>query len=220
MPVTPAVRLEPGERKAALRQVAGRIPASSPVPAAERRLEVRGAAAALFPSGIRKGTAVALPSPRPALDAAALRLTLALAAGTTPVDGWVAAVGVPALGVVAAAEAGLPLDRLVFLAAPESTWGTVTIAAVDAFDVVVVNAPARPRAAEVRRLAARARERGAVLLVTGTGARAWPAEAHAAVASATWDGLGSGHGHLESCRLTVALEGRGGIRSRRVELVA
>ena len=143
-----------------------------------------------------------------------------LAAGITPVDGWVAAVGVPALGVVAASEAGLALDRLVFLAASDATWGTVTIAAVDAFDVVVVNAPPRPRAAEVRRLAARARERGAVLLVTGAGARAWPAEARAAVTAASWDGLGHGHGHLESCRLMVALDGRGAIRSRRVELVA
>jgi hypothetical protein len=124
---------------------------------------------------------------------------------------------------VAAAEAGLALDHLVFLAAPTTVWGTVAVAAVDAFDVVVLAVPPRPRLAEVRRLAGRARERGTTVITTGPGATAWASggncEARVVTSAVVWDGLGDGHGALRSCRVTVELDGRGSVRSRQVDLL-
>lgn len=148
-----------------------------------------------------------------------MRNAVTLAAGVVPADGWVAAVGVPSLGVLAAAEAGLALDRLVFFAAPATVWGTVAIAAVDAFDVVVLAVPARPRAAEVRRLAGRARERGNTVIAIGAGVAAWGGEARLLTSAVAWDGLGDGHGTLRSCRVTVDLDGRGSVRPRQADLV-
>jgi hypothetical protein len=156
---------------------------------------------------------------RPSLEGAAMRNAITLAAGVVPNDGWVAAVGVPSLGVLAAAEAGLALERLVFFAAPTTLWGTVAVAAVDAFDVVVLSVPARPRAAELRRLGTRTRERGNTVIAIGPGAPAWGGEARLLTSSVAWDGLGDGHGTLRSCRVSIELDGRGAVRPRQVDLV-
>jgi hypothetical protein len=201
-----------------LRAIAGKVQ-SSPVLASQRPRPVRGPYAEVFPNGLRPGTSVAVTAARGQLEAAALRNAIALAAGVVPPDGWVAAVGVPSMGVVAAAEAGLALDHLVFLAAPTTAWATVAIAAVEAFDVVVLAVPTRPRLAEVRRLAGRARERGTTVIATGPGASAWGSEARVVTAAVAWDGLGDGHGVLRSCRVTVELDGRGSVRARQVDLV-
>jgi hypothetical protein len=158
---------------------------------------------------------------RPALEAAALRNAITLAAGVVPHDGWVAAVGLPSVGVLAAAEVGLALDHLVFFAVPpgQKHWGTVSVAAVDAFDVVVLAVPARPRLAEVRRLVGRARERGTTIIATGAGASAWGGEARVNTAAVDWEGLGCGYGTLRECRVTIELDGRGSVRPRRLDLV-
>jgi hypothetical protein len=57
-----------------------------------------------------------------------------------------------------------------------------------------------------RRLSARARHRGAVLLPFGS----WPgADLELSASAMRWTGLGSGHGHLTGCELVVTAEGRG-----------
>ena len=206
------------DQRAQLRAVAGRVQ-STPVLASQRPRPVRGPYAEVFPHGLRPGASVAFTAARASLDAAALRGAITMAAGVVPPDGWVAAVGVPSIGVLAAAEAGLALDHLVFLAAPTSVWGTVAVAAVDAFDVVVLAVPARPKLAELRRLAGRARERGATVIATGAGARTWGGEARLTTSDVTWEGVGDGHGSLRTCRVTVDLDGRGAVRARQVSLV-
>lgn len=177
----------------------------------------------MFPHGLRPGTSVAVRAGRPALESAAMRSAIALAAGVVPPDGWVAAVGVASIGVLAAAEAGLPLERLVFLAAPTTAWATVAIAAVDAFDVVVLSVPTRPRLAEIRRLSGRARERGNTVIAIGPGAATWASggnsEARLVASAIDWCGLGEGHGTLQSCRVSIELDGRGSVQSRQVDLV-
>jgi hypothetical protein len=98
------------------------------------------------------------------------------------------------------------------VASPGDDWPTITAALLDAFDVVLLQA-ARPN----RRLEARARERGAVLVVAGD----WPgADVRLSVARSMWEGLGDGHGHLRRHRLEVVATGRrAAARERRVELV-
>ena len=92
-------------------------------------------------------------------------LALALAAGPSAAGSWVAVVGRADLGLSSAAEMGVDLDRLALVAEPPPEgWATVVAALIGAVDVVVV-APSHPvRMADARRLAARARERGTVLI--------------------------------------------------------
>jgi hypothetical protein len=146
-------------------------------------------------------------------------LALSLVAEASASGSWVAAVGLPDLGVVAAAEAGIALDRLTLVPAPtRRNWAAVVAALLDAIDVVLVRPPAGVRAADTRRLAARARERGSVLVPLGDG---WtdPVDLHLAVTASRWRGLGQGHGRLEARWVEVAAAGRGAAaRERHVHL--
>jgi hypothetical protein len=148
-----------------------------------------------------------------------LALALALVAGASAAGSWVVAVGLPDLGVVAAAEAGIVLERLVLVPrVGAAAWGTVVAALLDAIDVVLVQPPAWLPAAVARRLAARARERRSVLLPVGD---AWPIQPdlRLAVTASQWEGLGQGFGRLEARKVEVAAAGRGAAAlERRVKL--
>lgn len=185
--------------------------------AAERTLPVPAPFAAALPGGgLRQGSMVGLVGPGATSLAAAL-LKEASTAGS-----WVAAVGLPALGLAAVAELGLDLERLVLVASPPpERWGAVTAALVDAFDAVLVQPGHRVRPADARRLEARTRERGAVLIQVGGRADAWPhaPDLNLAVTATRWTGLHDGHGRLQARRVTVEIEGRRrAARARRLEL--
>jgi len=175
-----------------------------PVTTADTRLvEVPGALGGLFPEGgIRRGSTVAITS-----AAGGHSLALALAGQVTGGGGWVAAVGVPSLGLVAAAEMGVRLDRLALIPEPGDRWASSAAALLDGFDLVLIRPPGRVGATEGRRLSARARERGTVLVLLGG---TWP-EAPDVRLTATrsdWSGLGVGHGHLQARRMEVESTGR------------
>jgi hypothetical protein len=171
----------------------------------------------VLPGGLRRGTTVGV--------GASTSLALAVLAGPVQDGSWIAAVGVSSLGLAAASELGVSLDRLVLVAAPPAdAWATVVATLVDAFDAVLVR-PHRPaKATDARRLAARARERGAVLVVLdghGRDDRAWPEapEVRMAITASEWVGLGAGHGHLRARRVVVEADGRRAhARPRRAEL--
>jgi hypothetical protein len=178
----------------------------------ERALPVPAPLAPLLPGEhLRRGSTVAVRR--------SVALALALVAEASASGSWVAAVGLPDLGVVAAAEAGIVLDRLALVPAPtRRTWAAVVAALLDAIDVVLVRPPAGVRVADTRRLAARARERGSVLVPLGD---AWtdPVDLHLEVTASRWRGLGQGHGHLEARWVEVAAGGRGAAaRERHVHL--
>ena len=86
--------------------------------------------------------------------------------------------------------------------------------------------PPRVRMGDARRLAARARERGAVLValesVPGTKPVVWPAEAalRLHVQAGPWRGLDAGHGLLSERDLQVRVEGRGAAREGLVGALA
>ena len=170
--------------------------------AGEQFLPVPHALEPLLPDrGLRRGGTVAVDG--------SLALALALVAGASAAGSWVVAVGLPDLGVVAAAEAGIVLERLALVPRASATaWGTVVAALLDAIDVVLVRPPGRLPAAVARRLAARARERRSVLLPVGD---AWPIppDLRLAVTASRWEGLGQGHGRLEARKVEVAAAGRG-----------
>jgi hypothetical protein len=134
-------------------------------------------------------------------------LALALVGAVTDRDGWAAAVGLPHLGLVAAAELGVRLERLALVPAPGEQWAVVVAALVDGIDLLLLRPPVRVRSSEARQLSARARERGAVMVVLDPG---WPEppDLRLAVSRSDWDGLGAGYGYLQSRRAEVVLTGR------------
>jgi hypothetical protein len=177
----------------------------------ERRLPVVAALRPLLPGrGLRRGTTVTV--------SRSAALALALVAGASAAGSWMAAVGLPDLGIVAAAETGIALERLALVPTPGArAWPAVVAALLDAVDVVLVRAPARLPPAQARRLAARARERGAVLVPLG----AWPgpADLRLAVTASTWSGLGQGHGNLQARQVEVLVAGRGAATRERRALL-
>lgn len=170
--------------------------------------------------GLRRGSTVTVAGPvrRPW---GATALALALAAGPSQSGSWVAVVGQPDLHPGGAAVLGLQLDRLVLVPEPGRHWATVVGALLDALDVVVAVPPPALRPADARRLAGRARERGAVLIPLLVDGRSWVegADVRLAVSGARWYGLERGHGLLASRVVEVAATGRGAAgRQRRIHL--
>lgn len=164
-----------------------------------------------------------LPGLRPGGTAAittapgATSLLLALLAKASGSGAWIGVVGRPDLGIVAAAEAGLRLERLALVPHPGADLVAVTTALLDGLDVVAVAGAAAVRAADRQRLAARARQRGAVLVALG----GWPgADVALTCTDIRWVGLGAGVGRLRTRRLWVQARGRGlGPAGREVELL-
>jgi len=178
--------------------VAGTSPVSL---AGSRVLPVAAPLEPLLPDGLRRGSVVAVEG--------STSLALAVLAGPSAAGSWCAAVGLPSLGLVAAAELGVALERLALVASPGAAegWATVVAALVDAMDVVLVRPPAHLRPGDARRLAARARERGAVLVAAGRWSER--TDVRLRVTARVWEGLGLGHGRLRARRVDVVAEGRG-----------
>lgn len=150
-----------------------------------------------------------------------MSLALALLAGPSAAGSWGALVGVPEVGVAAASELGVDLDRLVLIPWPSDAWATVVAALTDAIDVVVVRPPGQVAGNNARRLAARARQRGAVLvgLVTGE-LHGWEgADLRLIATDQQWHGLGDGYGRLRARSMTVRVSGRGGAAVPREEQI-
>jgi len=96
----------------------------------------------------------------------ATSLALSLMAAGSQDGSWAAVIGLPELGLVAAAEHGLVLDRLALIDAPPTRRGAELVAAVlDGVDLVLLDARMALSGVESRRIAARLRERGSVLIM-------------------------------------------------------
>ncbi|HYJ67446.1 MAG TPA: hypothetical protein VEX15_07260 [Nocardioidaceae bacterium] len=143
-------------------------------------------------------------------------LTMALVAGPSAAGAWCGVVGMPGFAAPTAADLGIDLDRLVLVPDPGSRWLSVVGALIDSLAVVVVRPPTAVRDAEAARIAARLRQREAVLITCG----AWPRhEANLAITESSWLGVGAGHGHLTARQATISVEGRGtAVRPRQARL--
>ncbi|MEV4628347.1 hypothetical protein AB0J90_18960 [Micromonospora sp. NPDC049523] len=182
-------------------------PASAPDAAgAYRTLPVLPELIGLLPNrGLRRGSTVAVGTGQPARSGGT-SLLLALLAEASRAGSWCAVVGVPTLGMVAAAELGIALDRLALVPHPGPEWATVVAALIDGVDVVVIAVPGTVSATVTDRLAARARQRGSVLLPYGQWAGA---DVTLQVVAGAWEGLGQGRGRLRRREVTVSARGRG-----------
>lgn len=161
-------------------------------------LPVPSALAALLPGGgLRPGSSYSL--------GRSMSLLFALLAQPSQDGAWCAVVGMPGLGAEAAQAVGVDLSRLVLIPDPGERWLAVTATVAEVLPVVAVRPPARAKDSDVARLAARMREREAVLLVQGP----WPqTEAMIDIGDPSWSGLGDGYGMLSGRELTVTVSSR------------
>jgi hypothetical protein len=163
--------------------------------------------------GLRRGSTIGI---------ASASVLLALLAEASQGGSWCAVVGLPTLGVAAAAELGVALDRFALVPNPGPDWPTVVAALLDGFDIVVVSAsgagtnstaPGAVAPVVASRLAARARQRGAVLVPYGS----WPSvDLTLAAVDPMWHGIEAGRGRLRGRQLTVVARGRGAASAPRV----
>jgi hypothetical protein len=186
--------------------------------AGTRLLAVVPSLAPLLPeAGLRRGNVLAVTG-----GGGSTSLLVSLVAGAMAEGSWVGVVGLPALGLEAASRLGLRLDHLALIPSPGAQWTEVVGALVDSVDVVAVVPPGRCRPGDARRLVARTRERGAVMVVVGSRlATAWPepVDLQLEVDTSSWHGLASGDGTLQRRSVTVRSFGRrAGARERRVRL--
>lgn len=160
--------------------------------------------------GLRRGATVTVAG-LPDRSWGATALALALVAEASRSGSWAAVVGCPELHPVGAAALGVDLCRLALVPSPGRHWATVVGALIDALDVVVAVPPPALRGPDARRLAARARERQAVLIPLMASGGRWVegADVRLAVVGAEWKGLERGHGLLASRVVEVTGTGRG-----------
>lgn len=163
-------------------------------------LPVPAPLAALLPEGgLVKGAVVEY--------AGAGSLLTGLLAAVTAAGGHVAVVGLPRLGLLAAAEMGAHLGRLAVIPDPGPDPLEIASVLLDGLDLVVLGLGGRAvPPSRTRVLAARARSKGATLVVTGGGWSGSVLRIDARVAG--YDGLGRGRGRLRTVRLDVCVRGR------------
>ncbi|GAA4021450.1 hypothetical protein GCM10022247_52040 [Allokutzneria multivorans] len=148
--------------------------------------------------GLRRGATIALRG--------STSLLFAVLASATAEGSWAAVVGLPGLSVLAAAEAGIAVQRLALVPRPGTQLGEVVAALADGIDLVAFTGTATLGTAQVRKLSARVRQRGTVLLPLGP----WPsADVHLRCANTRWHGTGAGDGHLTHREVDIHATGRG-----------
>jgi hypothetical protein len=193
--------------------LAERFPELTAVAAGERTLPVHESLVGLLPA-LQRGSTVACGG------RAGVSLALALAAAPSREGAWVGVAGLAELGIRAAAEMGVALERLVMITG-DPPWGDVLTAMIDGFDVVVLG----PRVGQgigrlgggaARRLQARAQSRGVVMLTVGV--PMFGADLQFTADGDEWVGLGDGHGVASGRRVLVELSGRRMPRARRATM--
>jgi len=171
-------------------------------------LPVAPALREVLPDGLRRGSTVSV--------SGSMSLLLALLGAASGDGAWCALVGFPRLSAEAAAEYGVDLSRLAFVPAPGSGWTTAVGALLDAVDIVAARPPRGRGLApgDVRRLAARARSKNAVLVPYVSDS--WPgADVRLHAQAGEWSGIGRGRGRLRARRVDVVAAGKGTAARRR-----
>ncbi|MGH3905905.1 MAG: hypothetical protein ACRDTE_17255 [Pseudonocardiaceae bacterium] len=169
------------------------------VPVSRAPFPVAEPLAPLLPGGgLRRGSVVAVRG--------STALLLALLAAATAQGAWAVVVGVDDLGVLAAAEAGVRVQRLALVPRPGPDPALAVAALLDGVGLVALAGADRVPPGARRSLAARARQRGAVLLPLGQ----WPgADIELRCRTEAWHGAESGHGRLRGREVQVHATGRG-----------
>jgi len=180
--------------------------------ARDRALTVPGSLGDQLPGGaVWRGAVVTVEG---TVGSGATSAAMAIVAAATAVGEWAAVVDSSGTwGALAAADAGVALDRCAVVRPSTrfslDQWAAVVAALLDGTSVVVAEVPRHARAADARRLVARARERRTVLVSLCAPRITWPADAALRIRAdgGVWHGLGAGHGLLAGCTWAVTVHG-------------
>lgn len=159
--------------------------------------------------GLQVGTVYSV-SPSPSL-------LFALMSAVSQRGSWCAAVGMPTLGLEAAASFGVELSRLILVPEPGERWLAVVSALAEVVPLIAVSPGSRVGDADASRLTARLRDRGCTVLTTSP----WPqSEGMISLHDPHWEGIGEGWGLLSDRTVTVTAQTRATPRpqSLRVQL--
>lgn len=194
-----------GGRENQLRVLRELVGTTRPVTIADERIvPVVDGLDHLLDGGLRRGTTVGV--------AGAVGVTstaLSLCARATSSGLWMGCLNIPSMGWAAADALGVDLRRVVSVDVPPLDLVDAAAAMVDVFDLVVCDGLEGMSSSQSRRLSARVRERGCVLLVIGADMGAGgSADVVVEVDEVTWTGLGEGCGRLRSRSSRVTVRGR------------
>ncbi|MEV7528168.1 hypothetical protein [Agrococcus sediminis] len=142
-------------------------------------------------------------------------LALACLGAAMPAGAWGAIVGMPDLGVEAARDLGVPIERIALVPHPGRAWFDVVASLAEAMPVVLAASPGRVTHTDAARIAARLRQASSTLLVAGP----WP-NAATVVRSlrAEWEGLADGDGRIAGGSLLVEASSGGAPRLARIPI--
>jgi hypothetical protein len=154
--------------------------------------------------GLRRGSTVVVNA---AQGFGGLSLALSLLSGASAKGHWVAVVGVDDPGVVAVADLGVDLRRVLFVPRPRGAWAESAADLLDGVDLLVVRPPSKASHAAARRLMDRVRERGTVLIVLAEPNAPWPLPSDLTfdITQSQW----ATSSRLDARYVTVRIRGRG-----------
>lgn len=201
-PAMPTVMLRSGDEPTPIVATAQTALRTLPVPAPIAELLPRG--------GLTRGTVASV--------AGTASVLVGLLASVTASGSHAAVVGIPNLSLLAAVEQGADLTKIAIV--PEPTDSAVEVAAIllDGVDLVILGlSGAAVTPTRARAVVARARSKGAVLLVAEGRWDGVDLRIESQVAG--YSGLGEGRGRVTGVQLDVAAAGKGfQRRARRMEI--
>jgi hypothetical protein len=201
-PAVPAVMLRSVDEPAPIVATAQTTLRTLPVPSPIAELLPRG--------GLARGTV--------AIVDGTTSVLVGLLASVTAAGSHAAVIGMPDLSLLAAVEQGADLSKIALVPEPQDSAVEVAAILLDSVDLVILGlsgavvTPSRARA-----VVARARSKGAVLLVTEGRWDGVDLRIESRVAG--YSGLGERHGRVTGIQLDVAAAGKGfQRRTRRMEI--
>jgi hypothetical protein len=128
-----------------------------------------------------------------------------------------AVVGVPHLGVMAAVESGVAIERIVLAQPPNTSreWVTTVAALVEGFEVLIVAPPVSLSPSDARRLQTRIGARQAVLIVVDLAtlpsrgsAKVFASDIDVHADTVAWSGIEHGGAHITRRTVRMRTDGR------------
>jgi len=156
---------------------------------------------------------------------AAVALALRIVSQPTQAGSWLGVVGVHNIGVQAASEQGVALQRVVFVqpATSRAEWVSTVAAAADGFDVLMLEVPHGITVADARRVQTRIQSRRNALVLIGATQKlalqsVFQPDVVIDTTTTQWNGIERGSGHVQSREVCVTVSGRRVPKARQYSL--
>jgi len=160
---------------------------------------------------------------------AGLSLALSLCSLATQQGSWLGVVGVDHLGLLAAVEHGVALERTVLVHPPQTSreWSVTVAAAIEGLDLLIVAVPERLSVNDARRVQTRLQSRRAVMIIVENTVLSQSRSMHGSNESQqfladvvldtktkSWSGVDRGAGYLQHRDVRIRVSGRRVARER------